>query len=109
MRLGQKKIFHLEAWVIKVMSIQKVWFHGVFFSFSHILFSRTFTMVTTIPMTSNRRTDITLVVVLTVYYIRSCSSDKSGSPTGDLTLNNWSLNCTTNHIAPCSQFLGWLS
>jgi replication factor C subunit 3/5 len=28
MRIGQKKIFHLEAWVIKVMSIQKVWLHG---------------------------------------------------------------------------------
>lgn len=24
MRLGQKKIFHLEAWVVKVMSLQKV-------------------------------------------------------------------------------------
>lgn len=24
MRIGSKKIFHLEAWVIKVMSLQKV-------------------------------------------------------------------------------------
>jgi hypothetical protein len=24
MRLGQKKIFHLEAWVVKVMSLVKV-------------------------------------------------------------------------------------
>jgi len=66
MRIGQKKIFHLEAWVIKAMSIQKVWFHELLFPFSYKSFSRIFTTVTTMPMTSNRRTDITLVVVLTV-------------------------------------------
>lgn len=25
MRVGNKKIFHLEAWVVKVMSLYKVW------------------------------------------------------------------------------------
>lgn len=25
MRIGNKKIFHLEAWVVKVMSLYKVW------------------------------------------------------------------------------------
>ena len=54
MRIGQKKIFHLEAWVIKAMSMQKVWFHGVFLAFSHMRSSRIFTMVTMMPMTSNR-------------------------------------------------------
>lgn len=88
MRIGQKKIFHLEAWVIKAMSMQKVWFHGVFFAFSHMPFSRIFTMVTTMPMTSNRYTDVTLVTVRTVYYVRYCSSYKCGSPTIGLELHH---------------------
>ena len=38
MRIGSKKIFHLEAWVIKVMSLQKVCprSHGI----SHLIYSR---------------------------------------------------------------------
>ena len=81
MRIGQKKIFHLEAWVIKAMSIQKVCLHRVFSAIAHILFSRISTTVTTMPTTSNRWTDITLVAVLPVYYVRFCNSYKCGSPT----------------------------
>jgi hypothetical protein len=29
MRVGQKKIFHLEAWVVKVMGLIKVRHYGV--------------------------------------------------------------------------------
>lgn len=29
MRIGSKKIFHLEAWVVKVMTITKHHFYGV--------------------------------------------------------------------------------
>ena len=34
MRIGSKKIYHLEAWVVKVMSLYKVcpWFAGALFS-----------------------------------------------------------------------------
>ncbi|KAL1749754.1 DNA polymerase III, clamp loader complex, gamma/delta/delta subunit, partial [Schizophyllum commune] len=29
MRIGSKKIFHLEAWVVKVMSLQKHFYYGM--------------------------------------------------------------------------------
>ena len=36
MRIGSKKIFHLEAWAVKVMSLYKVsFFPDILCSFSH--------------------------------------------------------------------------
>lgn len=47
MRVGSKKIYHLEAWVVKVMSIYKVCLHSLCFLTTFNIYGSTSSMIWT--------------------------------------------------------------